>query len=130
MKTKTNTIAKIMFCIGLFIIVAGFIGSFICGRVFEREVGYYYTYTEYNWAIAIFGSIGSFFLGAFYIALAEIIELLEKTNKKNENIHSGIGTLNSLMGKVKKLQEQTNDHLNRMDSNININTLKHEMPDL
>ena len=80
---KNNTVAKILFGLGIFIIVAGVIGSFICGNVFEAtEIGYYRTYSYYNWGLVILGLIGSILGGALFIAISEIIEQLNHINAK------------------------------------------------
>ena len=80
MSGKQNKTAKHIFNLGLAVIILGIIGSFVCGKVFEIETvhGYYYTYTstDYNWIVAICGSVGSVLTGCIYIALSEIIELL------------------------------------------------------
>ena len=77
MVEKTNRIAKIMMIIGYFVIIVGIIGSLICGKIFEIGVN-----DDYNWSVAIFGIIGSILVGAFYIALSELIELLETIKEK------------------------------------------------
>lgn len=88
MPEEKNRFAKHIYNIGVWIIVLGIIGSFISGKIFEVETfhGTYYTYTttEYNWIVAICGSIGSVLCGVFYMALSEIINLLSK--KRTETI--------------------------------------------
>lgn len=74
MAKKTNRIAKIMQIIGCFVIIAGIISALICGDIFEK--------LEYNWTVAVSGILGSVLVGAFYIALSEIIELLETIKEK------------------------------------------------
>lgn len=82
-----NKCAKIIRIIGFVSIIGGIIGSLILGSVFKIEVGIYYRHEEYNWYIALIGSILSFVEGIIFIGFAEIIRLLQfNLDKQRETI--------------------------------------------
>lgn len=91
MTKRENNISKIILGLGILIIIGGITGSFICGKVFEvYHSGGYYSYWQYNWTVAVFGSIGSLLFGAFYIALSEIIELLDNVKKSPRIVDTAV----------------------------------------
>lgn len=109
---NNNKIGRILFGSGVAIIVIGIIGSFICGAVFPQVDTWYSVYSgyhenkSYNWGLAIGGVIASFISGMLYIALAEIIRLLqdmsvvqsgkqdEETKKFEQNKFDSVSELN------------------------------------
>ncbi len=74
---EKNNISEAIWILGYVIIILGIVGSFICGKVFETSHGFYHTYYEYNWTVAISGCFGSVLIGMFNLALSTIIDYME-----------------------------------------------------
>lgn len=92
-----NVTSKIIRIIGLISIIGGVISLLILGGIFTIKVGTYYTHEEYNWYIAIIGSVSSFVEGIIFLGFAEIINLLQANcDKQAEIIREIKNTENSL----------------------------------
>ena len=78
---QENQTAKIVFTVGWLIIIIGVAGGFILGELVPivRSVGTYITRekTSYNWGLALGVAIGSAISGVLFIAISEIIKLLQ-----------------------------------------------------
>lgn len=82
MESKTNGVAKTLVFLGYLEIAAGIILGFVLGI---QEVDYgFSTREEMNWVVFAIWSGAGFISGMMFIALAEIIELLHRLNKKSE----------------------------------------------
>lgn len=78
MVSNENTFASIFKTIGIFIIVLGIIGSLIIAAVIGHD---------FNFAIAIAGSISSFLFGFNLMGIGEIIRLLQSSCDKQSEIY-------------------------------------------
>ena len=74
---EKNSISGVIWLLGWALLLGGIIGSLICGKVFETLEGYYYRHFEYNWTVAILGSVGSVILSCTMFGLSYIIDYLE-----------------------------------------------------
>lgn len=115
---EENKIAKIIRIIGLVSIIGGIISSLILGGIFKMQVGTYYTHEEYNWYIAIIGSIISLVDGIIFMGFSEIINLLQLNYNRQFEI---INTLNNLKKKDnEKPSKIDNEKTSITDSNTGV----------
>ena len=126
-----NVTSKIIRIIGLISIIGGVISSLILGGIFTIKVGTYYTHEEYNWYIAIIGSVSSFVEGIIFLGFAEIINLLQANcDKQAEIIREIKNTENSLSKTiiVNNTPKQTTngDSTSNNDTDLNNNKLSTE----
>lgn len=96
-----NRIAKILFISGIVIMILGTVLSLIfagivpnenstADRRLESNVASYQFYT-YNWGIALLGTSCSLIVGFFFVALYEIIGILQDISNK---LPSSVNTTN------------------------------------
>ncbi|GAA0432596.1 hypothetical protein GCM10008983_06480 [Lentibacillus halophilus] len=88
--SKNNKVANGLYLIGVFVMIAGFLGGLILG---DTEIeGLYGSYSEFTWSIFIGSTISGILSGAIFIGLSEIIDLLQETvsNSKVENQNDNV----------------------------------------
>lgn len=89
---EENKIAKILFGIGVGIIILGILGSLILGNIYpsvETTYDYYSSYlysspqydseVGYNWMVFLIGSLSSAISGILMIGFSELISLNQQT---------------------------------------------------
>lgn len=83
-----NTVAKAMRVMGVCIIVIGIIGAFCGGYVFPAVTYNQYgrADTSYNWELVIILLVGTILSGTLFIAISEIIRLLQASVDKLDKI--------------------------------------------
>lgn len=103
-----NSKAYAINIMGWITIIAGVIGSFVIGDVYQ-VVSYSFTGIErstYNWSLAIMCCISSVFIGLVIIGLAEIIELLQHNYDKNTLIEEKINGFESSLNEISNNTKQ------------------------